>query len=292
MKSRPASIILVALLIADGFVGRTIAADRTPIAKATALLPFEFYPRNRKELGLTAEQVSEMERLANGIHQSVQDFEAERGQRTRELQETMAEIPVDVEKATAHFQAVLEVEDKLKTLQFRSGVTMRNTLSADQLRKLQVLATSESAVRGAGVRAELTERLQHLRSEIYKRTAGEVPPEIVARLKEIEQSVSAGRFSEAKNQLEQILQRLRHDSEPDAAVATKPSVIPADGAASVAQDLDAITGRVEQLKDPELRAALHAALRGAQDAMAANNYAAAKVVVSAVEFALQKSPGK
>jgi hypothetical protein len=128
---------------------------------------------------------------------------------------------VDVDKAMERFRAVLDAENQLKALQFSGGLAMRNTLRPEQLKNLQVLASKETALRGAGVRAEFGERLQQLRAEIRRRSGGEPPPEMIEQIKRIEQSAKEGKLSEAKTQLEQVLRNLRGDSEAPSAAGPK-----------------------------------------------------------------------
>ena len=214
MKRRFSAVLAIAPLLIGGFVQQTIAeeAGRETTAQAAVFLPFDFYPRHREELGLNEQQVREMQRIADSVREATQRLEDERGKRTKALQEMMARNPVDVDKAMECFQAVLDAENDLKALQFRSGLTMRNTLRPEQLKNVQVLAAKEGISRGAGARAELNNRLQQLRAEIHKRSGGEPSPEIVEQIKQIEQAVKDGRFAQAKNQLEQVLQRLRGET--------------------------------------------------------------------------------
>jgi hypothetical protein len=97
---------------------------------------------------------------------------------------------------------------------------MRNALRTEQLKQVQHLANQEGAARGAGVRAEFGERLQRLKAEIHKRTAGSPSPEVVEQIKKIEQAAKEGRFSEAKTQLEQVLRDIRGDSEKASPITT------------------------------------------------------------------------
>ena len=224
--------VAVAVLVAGVSAHRTVAEEggRDPIAKTSVFLPFDFYPRHREDLGLNEEQVREMQRIADGMREAAQKLEGERAKRTKALQEAMDQKPIDVEKAMERFQAVLNAENELKVLQFRSGIAMRNALRPEQLAKLQLLATKDSAGRVAGARAVLNERVQQLRAEIHGRTGGEPPPELVEQIKQIEQATKDGRFSEAKGQLEQVLRRLREESGSSSAAEAKSSDAAGDSA--------------------------------------------------------------
>lgn len=224
MKARVIPSLIIAVLLAGNVARRMIAEEvrRDPVAKANIFLPFEFYGRHRSELELNADQVREMERLAESIREPAQKLDRERAKRTRALLDAMAQSPVDPDVAMARFQAVLEAENESKALQFRSGIAMRNTLTSDQLRKLQQLAMKDGATRLSGGPAMLNDRIQQLRAELYKRTGGETPPAaVMAQLKQIEQTAREGRAGEAKAQLEQLLKQLRQESEPASSADAK-----------------------------------------------------------------------
>jgi hypothetical protein len=211
MKRRYLEALVIATLLMGGIAHQTSAGEggRETTGQAAIFLPFDFYPRHREELGLNEEQVREMQRIADSTRESAQILEGERGKRTKALQETMSRNPVSVESAMERFQAVLEAENELKSLQFRSGIEMRNTLRPEQLKNLHALATKDGASRGVAMRADFSERLRQLRAEIHKLSGGEPSPEVVEQIKEIEQAARDGRFGQAKNQLEQLLRRLR-----------------------------------------------------------------------------------
>jgi Spy/CpxP family protein refolding chaperone len=217
----------IAVLAVGGFGHRIIAEEpaRESPAQAAVFVPFDFYPRHREELGLNEEQGREMQRIAEGMRETASKFEAERAGRTKALQEVMSQNPVDVQRAMDCFHAVLNAENELKALQFHGGLAMRNTLSPEQFGKLQSLATKESTSRRVEVRAEFHERIQQLKREVHQRLGGEPPPEIIERIKQIEELAKEGRLGDAKNQLEQVLRRLRNPSGPadESRVGGKPT---------------------------------------------------------------------
>jgi hypothetical protein len=225
MKRRFIQTLAIAALAAGNFAHRTIAeeAGRDIAPQAPVFLPFDFYPRHYEQLGLNEEQVRDMRRIEEGMREITRKLEGERAKRTKALQESMAQTPIDVEQAMERFQAVLNAENELKGIQFRTGIVMRNLLSREQLKKVQVLAAKEGASRGAGVREVINERLEQLRAEIQKRTGGEPSPEIIERIKQIDQAATEGRFGEAKNQLEQVLRDLRDETEPASTAGAKRS---------------------------------------------------------------------
>jgi Spy/CpxP family protein refolding chaperone len=216
MKRCISRLVVVAVLALSARPTVALGEEPSPAAKGAAaiFIPFDFYARHQKALGLTQDQVRGMQSIAESLQQDVQKLEREREMRTRALQEAVGQNPVDVERAMASFRAVLAAENELKALQFRSGLTMRNALAPEQLGQVQSLAAKDGADRVGGARAQLMQRVQQLRSEVNLRAGGKPSPEIVARIEQIERSTREGRFGEAKNQLEAVLRQLRGEPEP------------------------------------------------------------------------------
>lgn len=211
--------VLLATILTCGFFAEPLAAGETPrkeprrdsgVGKAI-FVPFDFYPRHRDELGLNAGQLSEMQRLADQMRESAQSLEAERRERTKALQDAMAEVsPIDSKKAMELFEAVLRVENELKALQFRNGLAMRNLLTPAQVALLQPIAAKDKAAGLASTSDGLDEKLQQLRGAIRKRAKGGEPaPEVVAKVEQIERAAREGRVNEARTQIDEMLRDLR-----------------------------------------------------------------------------------
>jgi Spy/CpxP family protein refolding chaperone len=296
---------LFALAVA-GFSPAAGAEDRPreAAARPPAFLPFDFYARHRDELGLTADQIRAMQRLADGMRDSARELEDNRRECTKALQVVTGRNPVNSDKAMERFRALLKAEDEMKALQFRNEIAMRNTLSPEQFGKLESLAAKEAASRGDSALAKLQERLQQLKAELHKQTGGEPPREIVERIEQIELAAKNGRLGEAKDQLEQVLRRL-HGEAPAATTADIPrpsesKPTPAHAAEperslkeKIAPQIDAITEAAKSTDDPGLREQLQGALRGLRDAAASGNQEAADKILRSIEPALQKmSRGK
>ena len=218
MKSLLMQTLVAGAILAASLLPHTFAEEARPdpSVKATIFLPFDFYGRNREALGLNADQARELERLAESIREPAKKLEGERAARTRALMETMTKSPVDLDVAMTRFQAVLEAENEAKSLQFRAGIAMRNTLNSEQLRQLHILAMKDGGARASGAAAMLNERIQQLRAELHKREGGEPGREVMAQLKQIEQTAREGRAGEAKAQLEELLRQLRRQDDPGA----------------------------------------------------------------------------
>ncbi len=223
--------VLFAVAVAGGILTlRAVAGDSKPApspapgAPKISFVPFDFYPRHSDELGLNAEQLREMQRLSDQMRASAQSLENERRESTKALQETMSQDSIDPKKAMELFDAVLKVENELKALQFRNGITMRNLLTPEQVAKLQPIAVKEKASGIAATSGVLDEKLQQLRSEIRKRSHGGEPSrEVIARLEQIEQVAKQGRVGEARTQIDEMLRDLRSEAGSPATVESQPA---------------------------------------------------------------------
>jgi Spy/CpxP family protein refolding chaperone len=220
MKSRSVPVLL-ATIVTCGLFASTLSAGETPRDSAAgkiAFVPFDFYPRHRDELGLTEEQLREMQRLSDQMRESAQSLETQRRERTKTLQDAMSQdSPIDPRKAMELFDAVLKVENELKALQFRNGIAMRNLLTPAQISLLQPIMIKEKASGIAATSGVLDEKLKQLRAEIRKRAKGGEPaPDVVAKVEQIERTAREGRVNEARAQIDEMLRDLRSGEAPQA----------------------------------------------------------------------------
>jgi len=212
MKSHCVSALLVAIVAVNLTELSLFAGEppRSPSEAKPIFVPFDFYPRHREELGLNDEQVREMQRLSDQMRESALSLEGERRERTKALQDLMAQDSVDPKKAMELFQAVLQTENEIKALQFRNGIAMRNLLTPAQVAKLLPLAMKDKTAGIAATSGVLDEKLQQLRAEIRKRsTGGEPSREVVAKVEQIEQLARQGHVTEARTQIDEMLRDLR-----------------------------------------------------------------------------------
>lgn len=225
MKSKFVPALLAAIVVC-GFNPGPLAAGEAPRGETgreantgkAAFVPFDFYPRHRDELGLSEEQLREMQRLSDQMRESAQSLEAQRRERTKAMQEVvLQDSPIDPKKAMEVFDAVLKVENELKALQFRNGITMRNLLTPAQAALLQPIIAREKSAGIVSTSGVLDEKLQQLRSEIRKRAKGGAPTrEVVSRVEQIERTAREGRVNEARTQIDEMLRELRSGDTPAA----------------------------------------------------------------------------
>ncbi len=297
-----------ALLVAIGAVSLSSlpsAAEeptRDSAAGKPVFVPFDFYPRHREELGLTDEQVREMQRLADQMRDSALTLDEERRERTRALQQAMAQDPIDPAKAMELFQSVLKAENEMKALQFRNGLAMRSLLTPPQIAKLLPLVTKDKASGIAATSGVLDEKLQQLRAEIRERSvAGEPSSDVVARVEEIERAAAQGRVAEARAQIDALLRELRSGAGSGALADVKrpgKMLLPKyEEARSISgEDLKkkmrAIGDAAKRTDNPKLRVRFESALRSLQEAADSGDQGAIEKIIKSVEPALQDSIGE
>ena len=150
MKRPPVLPTLILTALAAGSLWQSAFAEepsRRPPAAPFMLFPFEAYAKHREAIGLNEDQVKEMGRIAEGMGDAARKLENERRERTEALQEAVSQHPIDMEKAMTRFQAVLQAENEMKALQFRSGLAVQNLLSPEQAAKAQAIAAKTQGSR-------------------------------------------------------------------------------------------------------------------------------------------------
>lgn len=225
MKSSCVPALLLAIVAAGLSAPPLFAGEppRDPAAPKPVFVPFDFYPRHREELGLNDDQLREMQRLSDQMRESALTLEAERRERTKTLQDAMAQDSIDPKKAMELFEGVLKIENEIKALQFRNGIAMRNLLTPAQVARLLPLAIKDKKA-GIASPEVLDEKLQQLRAEIRKRSAGGEPSrEVVAKVEQIERAAREGHVTEARAQIDEMLRTLRGEAAPAAPADRKPA---------------------------------------------------------------------
>ncbi len=214
MKTTLIPVLTAAVLTARILCQPALAeqSPRGPAANAPALVPLEFYMNHREDLGLSEDQIREIQRIGEGMREQATKHRDGMQERAKALQEAMSQSPINAEEATERFQAMLKAEDVMKALQFRGSLAARALLKPEQVAKLQALAMKENASRGGNEGGDLRAKLQQVRQEIAKRSGGGEPPrELVENLERIQQAAKEGHLPEAKQQLEAMLRNLRQD---------------------------------------------------------------------------------
>ncbi|HEV7404283.1 MAG TPA: hypothetical protein VGO11_15180 [Chthoniobacteraceae bacterium] len=279
MKTYPVLPTLLLTALAAGSLWQSALAEepsRRSLATPSMLFPFDVYAKHREAIGLSEDQVKELRRIAEGMGDAARKLEGERRERTEALQEAVAHRPIELDQAMQRFQGVLQVENEMKALQFRSGVAAQNLLSPEQAAKVQAIAAKTQGSRdgsNAGNEAgALREKLEQLKGELRKRGGGELSKDAVGTLERVEQAAQQGKLEEAKKQMEGLLAQLGRQGE--ARKGKEPATNAQPSAADIAQELGKVEKEVANTSDPEKRERLQqqlAKLHKMQEILAANS---------------------
>ena len=290
MKMKLPPILALATLAAAPLWPMASAEEppRGPSSHDALFLPLDFYPTHREALRLSDDQMRELQRIAEGMRGPAEKLEAEMRDRGRALHEIISRNPVDADAAMERFKAVLQAENEMKALQFRSRIAMRRVLTPEQNEKAQRLAASERPPSGGSGAAEIQEKLQLVRQEIRRRSPGGEPPrEALEMIERIEQAVRQGHLQEAGKQLDSILGHLRKERgesdarRPDGAAQSQP-----DGLEQRMRHISELAKRTEK---PELREQLQGALRRLREAAETGDREAIERTLNAIEPALREA---
>ena len=264
MKYKLIPSLVAAALAAGAFPQPTSAAEPASdsVFHGVLFLPLDFYPKHREALGLSDDQMRELQRIAGEMREPAEKIEAAMQERTKALHEAIAQNPVEPGKAMERFQQVLQAENEMKMLQFRTRIAMRSVLKPGQYEKVAALAKQENASREGGPGGELQRKFQQLREAIHQRVGGgEVPRELVEKLEQIEQMAKQGRVDEARAQIEAMLGHLREDRGPRESAEGKRA-----GGAEMEQQMRKLHEQMERTSDPEQRERLQQQMHKMQEA--------------------------
>lgn len=203
-------LVLPILCLGGAAVSLAVAEQLAPGNSGVVLLPPDFYNSHREALGMSEDQLREMQRIAEESFRPAEGLQAEMRKRNEALREVIARHPANPDEAAERFRQVLEVEHQIKAMQLLAKVAMRNILSAEQFEKLKQLVAKYQARKGDNVTAGLKEKFEQLKQEIKRRAGGGEPPrELVGRLEQIERAARDGRVKEAEQQVDVLLRQLR-----------------------------------------------------------------------------------
>ncbi|MEQ1859208.1 MAG: periplasmic heavy metal sensor [Chthoniobacteraceae bacterium] len=284
------SLVLAALSV--GALHQRGAAEepsRAAVAHGIVFLPLDFYPKHREALGLSEEQVREMHGIAEGMRAPAEKIEAEIRERTKALHEAVGQNPVDREKVMHSFERVLQAENEMKMLQFRTRIAMRSQLTPEQYAKVAALvkhgAKKESGARDGASEGGIHEPLQKVREQLRKRAGGgDLPRDVVEKLEQIEQMAKQGRVDEAREQLEGILRHLRDESSSARPPEGKrPDGAPQAGGEELKKRIHRIAEAAEQTDNAEVRERLQDAVRRLREAAESGNREVVDDIMRSVE---------
>jgi hypothetical protein len=119
----------------ENFIFEVAGEDRAPISLML---------RNRERLGLTADQVKQLEQLRNDFAKESIRSEASLRIAEMDLTSLLEAQPVDVTKAEAKIREIERIRGDLRIARIRSVEKGKAQLSAEQRRKLQELQADQN----------------------------------------------------------------------------------------------------------------------------------------------------
>jgi Spy/CpxP family protein refolding chaperone len=96
--------------------------------------------RHQKDLQLSAEQEGLIKDQIQTTQQAIASLEWDVSKRVSQLEELLAQSPVNEEEALHAFNALLELEDSIKRIRFRAMLRINNTLTREQRQILNTLS--------------------------------------------------------------------------------------------------------------------------------------------------------
>lgn len=286
MKTKSAHI---ALLTAISCIALSTmpAVGQTPanVSHGIMFLPPDFYHDHREALGLSEEQLREMQQIADATHKESADLTKAVGERTQALHEVMAKHPADADLAATKLSELLVTESEVKTAQLRARLAIRNVLNAEQFMKLGQITKTAMANQQQASSGKLKEMMEQVKKEIHQRTGGGEPPrEIIEQLEQIEAAARNGNLATAEERLNQILKHLRSDGQGAPAERSMRRPPEPRGEAGMEERVRRLSN--VQTDDPELREHIQGAMKRLQEAKEAGNQEAILDILNAIEAKL------
>jgi hypothetical protein len=174
--------------------------------------------READSLGLTDQQRDTVAGLVKETKQAFKMGQSKLQDATGILGPTLKSSTVSEGVALDQFTAILEAEKDLKRAQFLMLVRAKNLLTPSQQEKLRKIVESQppkvsgKQVAGSGTtdaRQELNARMQKVQAAVDRwRREGRDPAPILELMKTFGDQMQAGRLSEAKETLQQAIDRL------------------------------------------------------------------------------------
>jgi Spy/CpxP family protein refolding chaperone len=96
--------------------------------------------RHQKDLQLSAEQERLIKEQIQKTQKTIASLEWDISENVSELEELLAQSPVNEEEALNAFNALLELENSIKRIRFRAMLRINNTLNQEQRQILNTLS--------------------------------------------------------------------------------------------------------------------------------------------------------
>ncbi|MEL7123117.1 MAG: hypothetical protein AAFO07_26945 [Bacteroidota bacterium] len=134
--------VLLSLLFVALFIGTTAAQQgigytaRSLSSIERGLYSAEQVMKNKAKINLTADQEKAIRLAYNKQQTAYNDLKWDQMDLSQELKKEVEKDQVNIQTAKQKMQTLLEIEDKIKLLQFELMLTIKNTLTKEQREKL------------------------------------------------------------------------------------------------------------------------------------------------------------
>jgi Spy/CpxP family protein refolding chaperone len=187
-----------------------VRASAAPNPIEAEFFPPDFLISQREALGLNESQFHDIQAIMQEAPAKFETLKSQLEERVRAFQEALHQAKPDVAQTEEKLRAMLAQENEMKLAQFRLMLSLRNTLTPEQLEKARQLRPQPQAGGGPdGLPQRLQAKFERLKSVIEARASGGQPPdEIIGKAREIQQLVQNGKPQEAEQQLDALLSSL------------------------------------------------------------------------------------
>ena len=194
---------------------RATAAEPNPVE--ASMFPPEFLFSQREALGLDETQLKTMQAVIQDVQPKFEKHKTEMQEKAAALQEALRQAKPDLDQTEEKLRAVLAQEAELKTLQLRTMLALRNTLTEAQIDKArqlrQQMASSQTPGNGdprMGLPERLGKKFEQLKIAMQERAfEGQPPEEIVKQVGEIQHLAQEGQPLEAERRIDLLITQLR-----------------------------------------------------------------------------------
>ncbi|MEP6670877.1 MAG: periplasmic heavy metal sensor [Chthoniobacter sp.] len=189
------------------------AAAQNPIEGE--LFPPDFLLAQREAIGLNEKQLQDIQSIVQDVQQKFETLKGQLEERGRAFQEILHQPKPDIAQVEDKLRAMLTQENEMKLLQVHLMLSLRNTLTAEQVDKARQLRQQQpSPTAGKDPREGLPERLgkkfEQLKTAMQERAFEGAPPEeIVKQVGEIQKLAQSGQPLEAERRIDQLIVQLR-----------------------------------------------------------------------------------
>jgi len=179
------------------------------------LFPPEFLMAQRETLGLTETQLQEIQGILQEVQQKFETLKGQLEERGKAFQEILHQPKPEIAQAEEKLRAMLTQENEMKILQVHLMLSLRNTLTAEQVDKARQLRHQQSSAAAAndprqGLAERLGKKFEQLKTAIQERAFEGAPPEeIVKQVGEIQKLAQNGQPLEAERRIDELIVQLR-----------------------------------------------------------------------------------